>query len=176
MKRSLVVLSAALALVSAGTLAQQRGPMFGQGRGPMSGPGRGQMAGLQLTEEQHTKMSDLRVAFLKETEPLRAELEQQQRAMRLEITADKWNESRVKSLQAEIGKLQSDLAWKQINHQRAVRGLLTAEQQKRFDERLLTAGPGPGRGQGMRRGMMPGGHGRGNRMCDDCPKTPAPKE
>ena len=182
MKRSIVVLSAAMALIVGSAVAQPRGEMHGQmpGRmqgqmqGHMSGGGRGPMMGLNLTDDQQTKMADLRLKFLKEIEPLKADLEKQHSALRLEMTAEKFNEARVKSIQSDIAKLQGDLGWKQSVHQRAVRDLLTPEQQKRFDAGMLSGGPGagrPGRMQGMHRGMMPQGPGMGQHKCDDCPKN-----
>jgi Spy/CpxP family protein refolding chaperone len=147
-------MTAGLLLTTGIAIAQPRGPLSGRGMGE----GRGPMMGTNLTEEQRTKMSDLRVKFLKESEPVRADLEKQQSALRLEMTAEKFNESRVKSIQGEIVKLQNDLGWKRISHQRAVRDLLTPEQQKQFDTRILSGGPGLRANQ---RGSMHQGRGMG---------------
>ncbi len=149
-----------------------------------------------LTAEQKTKMQDLRLAHQKEMLPLHSQLQKLQGDLKLEITADKVSESKVKSLQGEISKLTSDLGSKRFTHLRAVRDVLTAEQKKRFDERVLSGGkmgPGPGeagpmmapgKGMGQRgmrgrggmagpRGMMgPGGMagGKGGACgCTDCP-------
>jgi len=118
-----------------------------------------------LTPEQQTKMQDLRLAHQKEMLPLHTQLQKLQGDLKLEITADKVNESKVKSMQGEISKLSADLAGKRFAHMRAVRDILTAEQKKKFDERVLSGGmmgpggrgPGAmmGRGKGMgQRGMM----------------------
>lgn len=151
MKRIIVAISAGLLMTSGIIMAQPRGPMFGQGKGE----GRGPVMGLNLTDEQKDKMSDLRVKHLKEVEPVQADLQKQHSALRLEMTAEKFNESRVKSIQSEIAKLQSDLGWKRASHQRAVRDMLTPEQQKKFDTRILAGGPRP---NAMKRGPM---HDRG---------------
>ncbi len=130
-----------------------------------------------LTPEQQTKMQDLRLAHQKEMLPLHTQLQKLQADLKLEITADKVNESKVKSMQGEISKLTGDLAGKRFAHMRAVRDILTPEQKKKFDERILSGGMmgqgpgGPGAmmgpGKGMRqRGMMGprGMKGRGGMM------------
>lgn len=130
-----------------------------------------------LTPEQQTKMQDLRLAHQKEMLPLHTQLQKLQADLKLEITADKANESKVKSIQGEISKLTSDLAGKRFAHMRAMRDILTPEQKKKFDERILSGGmmgqgpggPGammvPGKGMGKRGMMRPGGmKGRGGMM------------
>ena len=139
------------------------GSMQGMNHSMMKMPGGGPMGMLNLTDEQKAKMQDLRLAHQKEVIPLRSELQKQVASLKLEITADKFNESKVKSMQGEISKLRSELAMKMVLHQRAVRDLLTTEQKKKFDEHILSAGPmGPGRMMGggmMGRGGMKGGPG-----------------
>lgn len=130
-----------------------------------------------LTPEQQTKMQDLRLAHQKEMLPLHTQRQKLQADMKLEITADKVNEGKVKSMQGEISKLTSDLAGKRFAHMRAVRDILTPEQKKKFDERILSGGrmgqgirgPGSMMGAGMgmgQRGKMgpPGMRGRGGMM------------
>jgi len=130
-----------------------------------------------LTQEQQKKMQDLRLAHQKEMLPLHTQLQKLQSDLKLEITADKVNESKVKSMQGEISKLTSELAGKQFTHMRATRDILTAEQKKKFDERILSGGMmgqgprgprammGPGKGKGQRGMMGPGGmKGRGGMM------------
>jgi len=152
-----------------------------KGRG---GPG-AMMGFLKLTDEQRTKMQDLRLAHQKEMIPLRADLQKLRANMKLEITAEKFNESKVKSIQADISKIMNEIASKTILHLRAVRDLLTPEQKKKFDERVLSGGmmgPGrmmqrggrmaPRRGMGMHQGMpgmggpMTGGEGKTECKCE----------
>ncbi|MCU0453899.1 MAG: Spy/CpxP family protein refolding chaperone [Bacteroidetes bacterium] len=154
MRRSIILLAVGLLIAAGSGLAQPRGPMSGRG----AGEGKGPRPGLAMTDEQESKMSDLRVKFLKESEPVRADLEKQQSALRLEMTADKFNESRVRSIQAEIAKMQGELGVKRAVHQRAVRDLLTPDQQKQFDTRILAGGRGP---NALGRGPMHDGRGRG---------------
>ena len=98
-------------------------------------------------------MQDLRLAHQKEMLPLRSDLQKLHANMKLEVTADKFNEGKVKSIQAEISKVMNDIASKTILHQRAVRDLLTPDQRKQFDSRILSGGM-MGNGGGMRGGMM----------------------
>ena len=167
-------------------------PGMMQGRG---GPG-AMMGFLKLTDEQRTKMQDLRLVHQKEMIPLRSDLQKFHANMKLEMTTDKFNESKVKSIQADISKAMNEIASKTILHMRAVRDLLTPEQKKQFDARILSGGmmgnggnmrggmmrPGrmmqrggkmaPGHGMGMSQGMpgmggpMMGGDGKGECKCD----------
>jgi Spy/CpxP family protein refolding chaperone len=126
----------------------------------MGGPQGGPMAFLKLTDEQRAKVQDLALAHQKEMIASRAELQKQHAAMKLEVTAEKFNESKAKSIQAEISKLMSEMAMKTVLHQRAVRDLLTPEQKKQFDQHILAGGMMGGRGP-----MAPGGKmGRGGMM------------
>jgi Spy/CpxP family protein refolding chaperone len=111
------------------------------------------MGAMKLTEEQRAKMQDLRLAHEKEMIPLRADLQKLHASMKLEITADKFNEGKVKSIQGDISKVMNEIASKTILHQRAVRDLLTPEQRKHFDARILSGGM-MGGGKGGRGGMM----------------------
>lgn len=150
--KSLLYLISLLTLIAGAAGAQ------GRREGPKAGDPQGMrhMMMPDLTDEQRTKMEESRVRFLKETEPLRADIQKKESALRLEQTADKMDDANVKSILSEIARLQTDLAAKHIAHQRAVRGLLTPEQRTRFDARLLEGGRGPGRGMMMGRGRGPG--------------------
>jgi Spy/CpxP family protein refolding chaperone len=178
MKRTLVVLLIMVFCLSAFALAQQdtqKAPAPAAGKmdkmqhmGMMRGNGDpGAMMGLpKLTDEQKTKIQDLRLSHQKEIIPLRADLQKLQASMKLELTADKFNESKVKSLQADISKVMNEIASKSIVHMRTVRDLLAPEQKKAFDQRILSGGM-MGEGKGMRGGMMgpQGGMKRGGRMA-----------
>jgi len=204
---SMVVLSLVLAISAFGQQDQQKQPaapkqvqgmmmgkmhgnMGGKMGGMMNGSQGGPMAFLKLTDEQKTKVQDLALAHQKDVIAVRAELQKQQAALKLEITADKFNEGKVKSIQGEISKLRSEMAAKMVVHQRAVRDLLTPEQKKQFDQHILAGGMmggrgpmGPGSmmskgpmkgragmmGKGMGRGgMMHGGGMNGSMDCGQC--------
>jgi Spy/CpxP family protein refolding chaperone len=114
----------------------------------------GPMRMLDLTKEQQSKVEDIHLKAMREAEPLRAEMQKQHAALKLELTAEKYNESKVKSVQSEISRLQSELGSKRFATMRAVRETLTPEQQKKFDMQVLS-NDGP-RGEGPGRGMMHG--------------------
>lgn len=178
MKRLIILLIALTLVLLVSAFAQQEkqkapaagvGMMPGMMHGGMAGAMGGQqgapMAFLKLTDEQRTKIQDLGLAHQKELVSLRAELQKQHANMKLEMTADKFNEGKVKSIQGEVTKLMGDIAMKTALHQRAVRDLLTPEQKKQFDQRILSGGMmgggGPmGGGMKGKGGMM----GRGGRM------------
>ena len=147
-------------------MGMMHGMMQGKMGGMMGGEQGGPMAFLKLTDEQRTKVQDLALAHQKEMIAARAELQKQHAAMKLEITAEKFNESKVKSVQGEISKLMSDIAMKTVLHQRAVRDLLTPEQKKQFDQHILAGGMMGGRGPMGSGGMMGQGamKGRGGMM------------
>jgi Spy/CpxP family protein refolding chaperone len=179
MKRTTVVLLLLTLFLSVIAFAQQEPqkaptPMAGKMdkmkmmQGMMQGKGgSGAMMGLmKLTDEQRAKMQDLRLAHQKEMIPLRADLQKLHANMKLEITADKFSESKVKSIQGDLSKVMNEIASKTILHQRAVRDLLTPEQRKQFDARILSGGM-MGNGGGMQGGMMGPGKmmKRGGRMA-----------
>lgn len=160
------VLLASSLLLTATAAAQGPGAGQGYGRGPGGGRGYG-MAGLDLSAEQRTKCEDLRLKHLKEITPLRADLEKQRSALALEVTAEKYSEANVKAIQGEISKIQTTIALKGIAHRRAIRDMLTPEQQKTFDARMLEPGRGKGRGPGNQ-GWGRGGRGHRYGECPGC--------
>jgi len=172
MKRMTVVLLLLTLFLFALAFAQQgpqKAPTPPAGKmGMMQGKGGpGAMMGLlKLTDEQRTKMQDLHLTHQKEMIPLRSDLQKHQANMKLEVTAEKFNEGKVKSIQGEISKVMNEIASKSILHQRAVRDLLTPEQKKQFDTRILSGGM-MGNGGRMQGGMMGPGRmmQRGGRMA-----------
>ena len=193
---ALILLSAFAAMVD---FAQDEPAKSRQPNPPMRGMWmmHGQMgpAGMpmglpNLTPEQKTKLQDLRLAHQKEMLPIQSQLQKLQADLKLELTADKANEGKVKSLQGEISKLTSDLGGKKFAHMRALRDVLTPDQKRIFDERIISGKMGPqgqrgpgammgrggmkGRGGAMgQRGMMGrGGMGRGKGGPPACPNCP----
>lgn len=142
-----------------GKMGMMPGMMHGEMAGAMGGQQGAPMAFLKLSDEQRTKIQDLGLAHQKELVSLRAELQKQHANMKLEMTADKFNEGKVKSIQGEATKLMGDIAMKTALHHRAVRDLLTPEQKKQFDQRILSGGM-MGGGMMGKGGMM----GRGGMM------------
>jgi Spy/CpxP family protein refolding chaperone len=118
----------------------------------------GPMRMLDLSKEQQSKVEDIHLKAMRDVEPLRAEMQKQHAALKLELTAEKYSESKVKNIQSEISRLRGELGSKRFATMRAVRETLTPEQQKKFDMHVLSNdGPrGEGPGRGMMRGQMGG--------------------
>lgn len=93
---------------------------------------------LDLSEDQQNQINDLHLQLQKELLPLKSEIEKLHNEMKLEMTAEKFDESKVKKLNEQISNLQKEIKLKHLLNRRAVRDLLTPEQQKRFDVHLLS--------------------------------------
>jgi len=166
MKKMIVAVLAIALLATAGlTMAQGwgRGPGYGPGpgaSGPGYGPGGGWGAGLNLTAEQNQKMQALRESFLKETLPMRNEMQIKQLELRTLWSQTNPDEGKILAKQKEINALRAQLQEKGTKNRLEMRKILTPEQQAQ----LGAYGPGFGMGHGMRGGMMGGGFGPGRGM------------
>lgn len=117
---------------------------------------------LQLTEEQQTQMQDLQLKFQKEILPLRTQLQKLRADLKLAITSDSYDEGKVNKIIQQMENVRTEIQKKRIAHQRAVRKLLTPEQQKKFDLHILKGKGGP---DGMPMGPCPEcGKGKGPRF------------
>lgn len=121
-------------IIATGLLAQR------QDRPMHQRPGR--MAALDLTEEQQVKIQELELKLEKEIMPLRSQLPGIEANLKQELVADQFNQAKVKNLIEQKAKIQSEIELKQMLHQRAIRDLLTPEQQKQFDLHALRGGMG----------------------------------
>jgi len=143
---------------------------WGRGRGgPGADPGwQGSMYGLNLTQEQTSKMNSLHQAFAKDTADLNAKIYQKQlelNGLLLQTTPDA---AKITGLQKEISGLQLQLSEKSVSYQLAARKVLTPEQLGQlpagctfgFGNMMGGGGPGPGYGCGMGPGCG-SGYGRG---------------
>jgi len=143
MKRALILtvtLLLATAVVFAGNPDTKRGK-----RG---------LKGLDLTEEQRSKIADLRLDMQKEMTTVRAQAASLRAELKLAMVADKFDEGKVKNLHGKLSELRAKMSLKKLMNKRAVRNLLTPEQQKKFDMKMLSErGKRVGkRGKGMREG------------------------
>ena len=163
----IAVLVVALA-VSAGVAMAQgwgRGPgsgsgLCGIGSGPGYGPRGAWGSGLNLTPEQNQKMQALQESFLKQTLPLRNEMQVKQLELRTLWAQTNLDQAKILAKQKEINALREQVQEKATQNRLEMRKILTPEQQAQ----LGTYGPGFGRGYGMRGGMMGGGFGHGSGM------------
>jgi len=98
------------------------------------------MPALDLTEEQQTKIQDLELKLEKEVIPLRSQIPALEANLKQELVADQFNQTKVKNLIDQKTKILADIELKQLLHERAIRDLLTPEQQKKFDLHALKEG------------------------------------
>ncbi len=174
MKKTIIaVLAVALLAVAGVAMAQGwgRGPGMGygpgMGPGPGYGPGMAWGSGLNLTPEQTQKMEALRESHLKETLPLRNELQIKQLELRTLWAQTNPDQAKILAKQKELNAFREQLQEKATVHRLEMRKVLTPEQQAQ----LGAYGPGFGRGYGMKGGMMGGGFGPGRGMgYGGCPR------
>lgn len=173
-----VALIAVLALITGSIQAQrgyglQRGYNSQRGYGIQRGYGlhlgytygfdslRAVRPGLNLTEEQQDKISELRTAHLNEVQSLRDDLNIKEAELRKYQNEDNPNISTINKTIDEIGDIRSEIMKKNAAHQVEVQNLLTDEQKALNN----TRGAGYGRfnkGRGVR-GLNGGRLGRGLR-------------
>lgn len=96
------------------------------------------MRALDLTEEQQSRISEMKLRLQRDITPLKAEIHKLRADLKLVLTAEKFDAETLKRLNGEIRKLQEEIKLKHLMHQRAVRDLLTAEQKKKFDLHILS--------------------------------------
>jgi Spy/CpxP family protein refolding chaperone len=89
---------------------------------------------LKLTEDQKSKMADLRLALKKELLPLKNQLGEKQARMRTLETADKPDMGDINKLIDEIATIKANMAKKQAAHKQDIRKLLTDKQRIIFDD------------------------------------------
>ena len=99
---------------------------------------------LNLTDEQKSKMADLRLVFQKEILPYRTELQGKRAELRLLETEANPNLNRIDQTIEQAEKIQTKIQKARVRHQLEVRKILTPEQQRLWDSRTLQ-----GRGQRM---------------------------
>jgi len=143
----------------------------GGGRG--AGPGwQGDSFGLNLTQDQSTKLNTLHQAFRKDMSNLNVKTDQRQLELNSLLLEPNPDSGKVAQLQKEISGLQTQFNDKRINYQLESRKILTAEQIAQLPPGCtlgfgnLMGGPGPGYGCGMGQGYGGGrgmgcGYGRG---------------
>ncbi len=110
-----------------------------------------------LTEEQKTKMKDLRVAYMKEVTPVKNVLAEKKARLNTLTVADKADMNEINKTIDEIAKLKADMMKARINHQIKVKALLTNEQKVYFNAHM-------GKNKGMKKAGMHHGDGMGEGM------------
>ncbi|UCE08207.1 MAG: periplasmic heavy metal sensor, partial [bacterium] len=86
--------------------------------------------GLNLTDEQKSKIADLRLAHQKEILPLQTELQGKMAELSLLKTEDKADLKKIDQLIEQAEKTRTKIQKAKVRHQLEVRKILTPEQQK----------------------------------------------
>ena len=116
---------------------------------------------LDLTEEQQANIQELRLAHKKEVLPLKAKLKTLESNLKLEMTAESFDEAQARKIVEEMGTLRMEMHMNRLLHKQDVRNMLTPEQRQKFDLHLLSA---KGRGRGHGGPPSHGSRGRGMRQ------------
>lgn len=111
----------------------------------------GWRTGMDLTDEQQAKLADLRLTIQKELLPLRTELQGKVAEIQLMKTENAPNLAKIDKLIDAIQELRAKMAKARVRHQLEVRKLLTPEQQKIFDRRMLQMPDRKWKGMGLNR-------------------------
>ena len=130
MRRKIIFLSVTILLVSVGMLTarQKRAGDLPQQM----------MRMLELTESQESQIIEMKLEHEKQILPLRTELKELRTQLKLELTAEKFNENKVSKLLDQMAGLQKAIHMKRVTQQRAVRDILNDEQKKKFDLHILS--------------------------------------
>ena len=155
-----------LSILMATSLNAQRPNQGGRGLGPCGsgeGPGRvDRNAALNLSEEQQTEITTLRTAHYKEITPLRnkmAELKARERTLLSEETVDM--KAVCKTIDEQTA-LTNSIRKLQVEHQVAVKSLLSDEQlmklqqRRQYAQRVGRRGNAGHKGAGIRNGIRDG--------------------
>lgn len=154
-----LVVALVLVLTSVGVMAQPgNGPRFRGGE-----QGKGFNGGIpNLTAEQQTKIKDLRVAFMKESQTLRNQMGELKAKQKTLSTTDKPDMKAIEANIDDITKIQNQMMKKHAALQQQIRAQLNDEQKLWFDNHPMRKGMKgnrqgmhQGRGRGMGMGMGP---------------------
>lgn len=159
MKKLILLATLALGLTFSAAIAQP-GPGMGNGQKGQRwqgrnfdrpGMGRGMMLP-DLTEDQQSKIEDLRISFYKSVKPTKDKLAELRVKMHTLKTAEKVDMGDINDLIDEMGALKIKVAKMQAAHHQKIRELLTEKQRIIFDQHK---GRGDKIGRGQRGGNGP---------------------
>lgn len=124
MRRSLIVLSCIMLLVTAVYPVFAQGPGWGRGGPHMRGGGFNAdcpMNSSDLTEEQTTKLEKERKRFFSETSSIRNELRIKAAELKLVFLKPELDKEKAKQIQKEINDLRAQMDEKRLDHMAEVR-------------------------------------------------------
>ena len=88
---------------------------------------------LELTADQKAKIEALQVPHLKQMISFKNQLGEKHAQKKTMMSADKPDQGKINNLIDEISKIEASAEKETVNHQLAVRGLLTDKQKVKFD-------------------------------------------
>ncbi len=94
-------------------------------------------AGLDLTEEQESKISTLRLEQQKTMMPQRDRVQALRTDYKLLVIDPTASDIQLRDKLNEISKIRVEMALNKAKHQRKVRSILTDDQKKKFDQHIL---------------------------------------
>jgi len=113
--------------------------IMAQGRSPMHVSNKMDMGKkLKLSDEQRQKMMDLRLQLKKDLLPLRSKLISLQTELKLQIASDNPNQGKIDDLIDQMASIRKEIQQRRVQHQLSIREMLTPEQRKIFDQRVLS--------------------------------------
>ncbi len=115
------------------------------------GPMMGLLRGIELTDEQRATLDKMRLDNERKMIERRSTMVDLGGKLKLAITADKFSQKDVDEIAAKMGKFHEEGITMHVANVRAIRDILTPEQRVRFDQNILSEGPGMGKGMGMGR-------------------------
>ncbi len=98
----------------------------------------GKHHGMSLSDEQMAKMEDMHLALQKEMLPLKSQLKSLRTELKLLLVADKYDAGKVDQVIQKMSAVRTRMQKAMVRHQRAMRDMLTPEQRKKFDSRILS--------------------------------------
>jgi Spy/CpxP family protein refolding chaperone len=121
----------------------QPGPGKNRGQFPPR-PERGERMAemLDLTDAQQQQIEKIRLEHLKEMESIRSELQKLRSEYRLLLVADSYDRNKIKQKLAEISSVREKQELERADHFAEIRKMLTDEQKVKFDQFILSRGPG----------------------------------
>ncbi len=132
-KRILAI--AVVSLLLMGSVFAQPGP----GKmGPQQGqPGLQMFKGLNLTDEQRSKIEDLHLEMQKKMISMQGDLQKLEKDFRLMVIDEKVSDSQLQHQLQKIHDLKLKMELERAKNHRKVRSLLTDDQKKKFDSMYL---------------------------------------
>ena len=146
MKKGLATIVALVLLGTISLSAFAYGDGWGRSGNQMGSP-RLLLKDLNLSPEQQQKLLIIRQDYQKDTQTLRFEMQKKQLELRQLWSAQALNRNEIEAKEKEVASLRVQLVTKVRAMQEKMKGVLTPEQLKKFEEDVKNCNPGAGPGR-----------------------------